>query len=129
MDTPDPWRELGVTRVNTVHLQVGDGDAENLLVKSLSLWRRRGGSETQELGQDESTKISGVHPFRYFTLSGDAECRSHFVTISSPVQTVRQIVYDRLRKNFIYIAQYIFRDHWEDQDVGGWTILKWILER
>jgi hypothetical protein len=22
-----------------------------------------------------------------------------------------------------------FNDHWEDQDVGGWTILKWILER
>jgi hypothetical protein len=21
------------------------------------------------------------------------------------------------------------RDHWEDQDVGSWTILKWILER
>jgi hypothetical protein len=21
------------------------------------------------------------------------------------------------------------RDHWEDLDVGGWTILKWILER
>jgi hypothetical protein len=21
------------------------------------------------------------------------------------------------------------RDHWVDQDVGGWTILKWILER
>jgi hypothetical protein len=21
------------------------------------------------------------------------------------------------------------RDHWEDRDVGGWTILKWILER
>jgi hypothetical protein len=21
------------------------------------------------------------------------------------------------------------RDHWEDQDVGGWAILKWILER
>jgi hypothetical protein len=20
-------------------------------------------------------------------------------------------------------------DHWEDQDVGGWTILKWTLER
>jgi hypothetical protein len=20
-------------------------------------------------------------------------------------------------------------DHWEDQDVAGWTILKWILER
>jgi hypothetical protein len=19
------------------------------------------------------------------------------------------------------------RDHWEDQDVGGWTILKWVL--
>jgi hypothetical protein len=21
------------------------------------------------------------------------------------------------------------RDHWQDQNVGGWTILKWILER
>jgi hypothetical protein len=21
------------------------------------------------------------------------------------------------------------RDHWKNQDVGGWTILKWILER
>jgi hypothetical protein len=21
------------------------------------------------------------------------------------------------------------RDHWEDQGVGGWTILKWIFER
>jgi hypothetical protein len=21
------------------------------------------------------------------------------------------------------------RDHWEDRDVGGWTILRWILER
>jgi hypothetical protein len=21
------------------------------------------------------------------------------------------------------------KDHWEDQYVGGWTILKWILER
>jgi hypothetical protein len=21
------------------------------------------------------------------------------------------------------------RDHWEDQDVGGFTILKWFLER
>jgi hypothetical protein len=21
------------------------------------------------------------------------------------------------------------RDHWEDQDVGWWTTLKWILER
>jgi hypothetical protein len=20
------------------------------------------------------------------------------------------------------------RDHWEDQDVGGWTILKWIFD-
>jgi hypothetical protein len=20
------------------------------------------------------------------------------------------------------------RDHWEEQDVGGWTILKWILD-
>jgi hypothetical protein len=23
---------------------------------------------------------------------------------------------------------HIERDHWEDQDVGGWPILKWILE-
>jgi hypothetical protein len=21
------------------------------------------------------------------------------------------------------------RDHWEDQDMGGWIILKWILDR
>jgi hypothetical protein len=21
------------------------------------------------------------------------------------------------------------RDHWEDQDIGGWTILKWILAK
>jgi hypothetical protein len=21
------------------------------------------------------------------------------------------------------------RDHWENEDVGGWTILKWILDR
>jgi hypothetical protein len=21
------------------------------------------------------------------------------------------------------------RNHWEDQDIGGWTILKWILDR
>jgi hypothetical protein len=21
------------------------------------------------------------------------------------------------------------KNHWEDQDVGGWTTLKWILER
>jgi hypothetical protein len=21
------------------------------------------------------------------------------------------------------------RDHWDDQDVGGWAVLKWILER
>jgi hypothetical protein len=21
------------------------------------------------------------------------------------------------------------RDHYEDQDIGGWTIIKWILER
>jgi hypothetical protein len=21
------------------------------------------------------------------------------------------------------------RDHWEDLDVGGWTIIKWILDR
>jgi hypothetical protein len=21
------------------------------------------------------------------------------------------------------------KNHWEDQDIGGWTILKWILDR
>jgi hypothetical protein len=21
------------------------------------------------------------------------------------------------------------KDHWEDQNIGGWTIIKWILER
>jgi hypothetical protein len=21
------------------------------------------------------------------------------------------------------------RDHWEDKDVGGWTIIKWIVEK
>jgi hypothetical protein len=21
------------------------------------------------------------------------------------------------------------RVHWEDEDIGGWTILKWIIER
>jgi hypothetical protein len=21
------------------------------------------------------------------------------------------------------------RDHWEDQDIGGWTLLKWVLDR
>jgi hypothetical protein len=29
----------------------------------------------------------------------------------------------------MYISDQKERDHWEDQDVGGWTILKWILER
>jgi hypothetical protein len=30
-----------------------------------------------------------------------------------------------------YVTSWILfeRDHWEDQDVGGWTISKWILER
>jgi hypothetical protein len=23
----------------------------------------------------------------------------------------------------------VVRDHWEDLNVGGWTIFKWILER
>jgi hypothetical protein len=21
------------------------------------------------------------------------------------------------------------REHWEDQDIGGWTVIKWFLER
>jgi hypothetical protein len=34
-------------------------------------------------------------------------------------------------KYYCLISLLIFwiQDHWEDQDVGGWTILKWILER
>jgi hypothetical protein len=27
-----------------------------------------------------------------------------------------------------WISQRV-RDHWEDEDVGGWKILKWISER
>jgi hypothetical protein len=30
------------------------------------------------------------------------------------------------KRNAYRIAR---RDHWEDQDKGGWTILKWILDR
>jgi hypothetical protein len=31
---------------------------------------------------------------------------------------------------FSYLLLYQkVRDHWEDLDVGGWTILEWILER
>jgi hypothetical protein len=29
----------------------------------------------------------------------------------------------------ILVESQTVRDHWEDLDVGGWTILKWILER
>jgi hypothetical protein len=29
--------------------------------------------------------------------------------------------------NFLMLGFY--KDHWEDQGVGGWTILEWILER
>jgi hypothetical protein len=29
----------------------------------------------------------------------------------------------------ILVESQMERDHWEDRDVGGWTILKWILER
>jgi hypothetical protein len=29
----------------------------------------------------------------------------------------------------ILVGSQMGRDHWEDQDVDGWTILKWILER
>jgi hypothetical protein len=29
----------------------------------------------------------------------------------------------------IFVGSQNERNHWEDQDVGGWTILKWILER
>jgi hypothetical protein len=46
------------------------------------------------------------------------------------------MVYSRKKFGFLIIISNAFwcacqkeRDHWEDQDVGGWTILKWILER
>jgi hypothetical protein len=29
----------------------------------------------------------------------------------------------------IFVESQKERDHWEDQDVGGWTILKWTLEK
>jgi hypothetical protein len=29
----------------------------------------------------------------------------------------------------ILVGKHEGKRHWEDQDVGGWTILKWILER
>jgi hypothetical protein len=29
----------------------------------------------------------------------------------------------------ILVGSHKERDHWEDIEVGGWTILKWILER
>jgi hypothetical protein len=29
----------------------------------------------------------------------------------------------------ILVGSQKVRDHWEDEDVGGWIILKWILER
>jgi hypothetical protein len=29
----------------------------------------------------------------------------------------------------VLVGKPVGSSHWEDQDVGGWTILKWILER
>jgi hypothetical protein len=34
----------------------------------------------------------------------------------------------RMHIGFWWESQKV-KDHWEDLDVGGWTILKWILER
>jgi hypothetical protein len=31
--------------------------------------------------------------------------------------------------NSLLLLSQMERDHWEDQDVGEWTILKWILGR
>jgi hypothetical protein len=46
---------------------------------------------------------------------------------------VSEIGFIRLHRvrmcNFNWWESQKERDHWEDQDVGGWTILKWILER
>jgi hypothetical protein len=33
----------------------------------------------------------------------------------------------RIRRRGMHIGYWWERDHWEDQDVSGWTILKWIL--
>jgi hypothetical protein len=37
--------------------------------------------------------------------------------------------HEQKKRNAYDIGGKTRRDHWEDQDVGGWTILKWILER
>jgi hypothetical protein len=42
----------------------------------------------------------------------------------------RNILIIKLTDNHILTCEVYqkVRDHWEDQDVGGWTILKWIFE-
>jgi hypothetical protein len=39
----------------------------------------------------------------------------------------------REEEEFIYIGYWwecqVERDHWEDQNVGGWIILRWLLEK
>jgi hypothetical protein len=29
----------------------------------------------------------------------------------------------------IFVGKLEGKNHWEDREVGGWTILKWILQR
>jgi hypothetical protein len=50
------------------------------------------------------------------------------------LSTGTSLPFIRLRAQIMQILSYVQCyllecDHWEDQDVGGWTILKWILER
>jgi hypothetical protein len=50
--------------------------------------------------------------------SGRMRCKGHVAQIGG---SGMYIGYQRESQNE--------RDHWEDKDVGGWTILKWILGR
>jgi hypothetical protein len=48
---------------------------------------------------------------------------------------LRLLLFGGVMTNYILAYMYHYwesqkeRDHWEDQDVDGWTILRWILER
>jgi hypothetical protein len=56
------------------------------------------------------------------------------ITKDNRLMMFREIIDDYfLKYNLVYIVYWWgsqkVRDHWEDLDIGGWTILKWILER
>jgi hypothetical protein len=57
---------------------------------------------------------------------------AYFIQLSVLVYVQRAICHNWGRRGmhigYWWESQKV-RDHWEDLDVGGWTILKWILER